>query len=88
MVSFRKDRLGLAMTNGPRGLVVDFVSPASPAELAGFKSGDVIAAINGKPAATLTDSEIAGFRFTIDRAAITFTLADQSRRTVELRDFF
>jgi predicted metalloprotease with PDZ domain len=48
---FIKDRLGLVVTRQGDKLAVAFVSPGSPAEAAGFKKGDGIVALNGKPAA-------------------------------------
>lgn len=52
----------LGVTPGPMsgdlkrpGLVVDRVSPGSPAELAGLKAGEIIQAVNGRPVVEDTD---------------------------------
>ena len=45
-----KDRIGLMLDRkDTTGFSVTFVSPRSPAESAGFKKGDRIALIDGRP---------------------------------------
>jgi S1-C subfamily serine protease len=46
------DRSGLWINAGDSGFLVESVSAGGPAEQAGLRKGDFIAAINGKPART------------------------------------
>lgn len=85
-VPFRKDRLGLALSQQREGFTVDFVSPGSPAEQAGFKTGDKIALIDGKP--VLPGSELTTLRFAPAGTIVTFTMEDGAVRRVGLADFF
>lgn len=41
-----------------KGIIVDYVMPRSAAEKAGFKTGDIITAINGKPTSARTKAEM------------------------------
>ena len=48
---FRKNRAGLALVPEGAGLVVEFVAAGSPAERAGWKRGDRVTALDGRPIA-------------------------------------
>jgi hypothetical protein len=84
---FARDRLGLALTKREADFAVEFVSPNSPAQAAGFKTGDVIAAIDGKPAQAWKDAGLSQLRYTAE-ASLTFTMADGAVRRVQLADFY
>jgi len=100
---FSRDRLGLYLDRKGAVLVVGFVAPGSPAKTAGFKIGDVIARIDNvrsgeKPIdlnqidqpSTSAWSETT-FRALRDEpvgTVVTFTLANGSKKRVELADFY
>jgi hypothetical protein len=46
---FRKNRAGLALVPEDAGLAVEFVAAGSPAERAGWRKGDRITALDGRP---------------------------------------
>ena len=87
-IKFPKDRVGLALSKTSKGLSVDFVSPASPAERAGIKIGEVIAGIDGKRAEDWPDAEIAALRFREKGQRIRLELANGSVRWITARAFF
>ncbi|UAJ12239.1 retropepsin-like aspartic protease [Glacieibacterium megasporae] len=86
--AFHKDRLGLSMSGENGVLMVQFVSPGSPAQAAGFKAGDQIAALNGEAAALWTDDRVAVFRDNSGTAPITFLMLDGSTRRVRPKAFY
>ena len=86
--AFRKDRVGMALTKTPNGLSVDFVSPASPADLAGLKRGNVVAVINGVPAKNWTDAEIAALHFSKEGQRIRLELPNGRVRWITAHAFF
>ena len=69
---FPRDRLGLGLRKEAEVILVQRVSPNSPAAEAGWSAGERIAAIDGVPAADL------------DAAALRSVLADPAGRTVRL----
>ena len=85
---FAKDRLGLYFTRHDDYLAVLFVSPGSPAEKAGLKSGDTVTAINRKPLHEWQPSEIANLPFARAGSSVTFTLADGDIKHVNESDYF
>src|SRR6185503_11174953 len=85
---FVKDRLGLVLAKQDSSIEVKFVSPGSPAQTAGFKTGDRITQINQKPVKALEDSEILNLRYAPMGTTFIFTMDDGSRRQVRLADFF
>ncbi len=86
---FRKDRAGLqTVVEGDR-LKVTYASPGSPAEAAGWKKGEEITAIDGRPiTADFHGSELSRWRFGPAGKTVTFTLADGSKRSLTLKDYF
>ena len=60
---FARDRLGLSMEKKDAGFAVEFVSPGSPAEKAGFRTGDKIVTIDGKEAGAWSDAAFAALRY-------------------------
>ena len=85
---FAKDRLGVTLVRTGDVAVASFVSPGGPAEAAGLKAGDRIQALDGRPAAGLSDNAIAALRFQPVGKLLTLTLSDGGVRTVTCRDFF
>ena len=86
--AFAKDRLGLSWVKRDAALAVDFVSPGSPAQEAGFKAGDKIALINGKPSQAWTEPDLAALRYGTAATSLAFTMQDGAVRRVKLGDFF
>lgn len=60
--AFVKDQLGLYFLPKDANLVVELVSPGSPAQAAGFKAGDRIARIDQKPASVWTEPALRDLR--------------------------
>lgn len=60
--------------------VVGVVAPQSIAEAAGFRSGDELLEIDGKPVQTWGQHRMYIFRRTLDRAEMTFTVRTESGR--------
>jgi hypothetical protein len=87
-IPFIKDRLGLVVAKQGDELGVTFVAPGSPAEAAGFATGDRIAAIDGKPAALYPDLAIMTLRFADSGSRFAFTMKDGAVRQVEASNFF
>jgi hypothetical protein len=85
---FIKDRLGLVASREGDKLRVTFVAPASPAEAAGFKKDEMIAALNGKPVAVQPDLSILTLRFADPGTRFKITMADGQVRQIRATDFF
>jgi hypothetical protein len=87
-----KDRVGLVLARTPQGdagaFGVAFVSPGSPADAAGFKKGDNIALIDGKPFKAWPPAAVIGFRMADAGAIHVFTMPDGATRKVQAADFF
>ena len=79
-----KDRLGLALRVKDDRLVVAFVSPNSPAALAGFKNGEGVSLIDGKPLPQWPIAEIVGLSMTAPGTTHVFTMLG----TVTAADYF
>jgi S1-C subfamily serine protease len=70
-------------------LKVTYASPGSPAEAAGWKKGEEITAIDGRPiTAAFHGSELSRWRFGPAGKTVSFTLADGSKRSLTLKDYF
>jgi hypothetical protein len=85
-----KDRIGLVLGKEKVGhnFGVTFVSPHSPAAVAGFRKGDKIALIDGKPFDAWALEEIVKFQLAAAGTTHTFTMADGTVRRVTAADFF
>jgi membrane-associated protease RseP (regulator of RpoE activity) len=89
-VGYLKDRLGMAIRMDDTNSVgnVAFVSTGSPAEAAGFKVGDKIAAINGQEVGKLPLMQVLLAQYTSAGKALRFTMQQGGERTVTAADFF
>lgn len=86
---FRKDRSGLQTVMEGGQLKVFFVAPGSPALVGGWKAGEVVTAIDGHPiTADYNGSELSRWRYGAAGENVTLTLADGSKRTLTLKDYF
>jgi hypothetical protein len=85
---FAKDRLGLSLDKADTGFAVGFVAPDSPAQAAGFKVGDKITLIDGKPAAAWPGTSFADLRYGPNGTNLIFTLQGGAVRQVKLTDYF
>jgi len=83
-----KDRFGLVLGAKDNAFAVAFVSPGSPAEAAGFKKGDKISLIDGKPFDAWTRLAITEFNLADAGTRHVFTLPDGTRRQIKAVDFF
>src|SRR5690606_27509276 len=72
-----RDRAGLKTRLEDDRWIVDFVAPGSPAEAGGWKAGDAIILMNGRPVAGLAPNEWTGGP---QGSQISLTLADGTRR--------
>jgi S1-C subfamily serine protease len=62
--------------------------PGSPAEKAGFKTGDKIVTVDGKKASAWSDAAFASLRYAAAGISLKFAMADGSVRQIELGDFY
>jgi hypothetical protein len=83
-----KDRLGLTLEKDESGFAVQFVAPNSPAQAAGFKAGEKIAKISGKPGAAFSQTQAADLRYGASGTSIVFTMQGGNVRRVRLQDYF
>jgi hypothetical protein len=83
-----KDRIGLILGKKDGDFAVVFVAPASPAAAAGFKKGDKVAQIDGKPFAAWAPQAIIRFHMAEAGTTHTFTMGDGTVRQVKAADFF
>lgn len=88
LAPFPKDRLGLFLTKEGDGFLVQFVAPDSPAVAAGFKVGDKITHIDGKPAEAWPGTSFTDVRYGATGTNLIFTMHDGSIRRVKLADYF
>ena len=84
---FDRDRLGLNLTLTGETFTVRYVAKGGPAEAAGFKQGDVLTLIDGKPTGGWTRETLNRLRFD-PRDELTFRMADGTVRTVQLGTFY
>jgi predicted aspartyl protease len=86
---FRKNRTGLGLAPGDGRLMVIHVAKGSPAEKGGWKSGDVITALNGKPPpADYGSSDASLWIFGPAGRTVTLTMADGRTRKLTLADYY
>jgi membrane-associated protease RseP (regulator of RpoE activity) len=88
LAPFPKDRLGLYVARHDDYVAVLFVSPGSPAEKAGLKSGDTVTAIDRKPVQEWQPSEIANLSFAGSGTSVALTLAGGDIKHVKETDYF
>ena len=87
--AFRKNRTGLALAPENGRLVVDHVAAGSPAEHGGWKKGDAIIAIDGKPTpAGFAAVEASFFVYGAAGTNVALTLADGRTRKLTLADYY
>jgi len=86
---FPRDRSGLRLVPDGNALEVTHVAEGSPAAAAGWKKGDVVTAIDGKPVGPDTPlGPHGGFTFAPAGTVVTLTMADGSIRRLTLADYF
>jgi hypothetical protein len=83
-----RDRIGLVLAKKDSDFGVAFVAPNSPAEAAGFKKGDKIALIDGKPFDAWARVAILEFHMADAGTSHAFTMPDGTVRHVKAVDFF
>lgn len=85
---FPKDRTGLVARFGGGVFNLGMVAPGSPAEAAGLKTGQVITAVNGRPAADLGVAGLTALRTAAPGAALALTLQTGETVTLTLKDYY
>lgn len=85
---FAKDRLGLSLRKEADAVVVQRVSPNSPAAEAGWSGGERITAIDGAPAAGLDAAALRAVVTGPARRTVSLTLEGGETRTLQSRDFY
>jgi C-terminal processing protease CtpA/Prc len=86
---FRKDRSGLQILPDGAAAVVRFVSPGSPAEAAGWKVGDRIVAIDGRPIDPATyGRDLALWGFGPSGTEVRLTLEGGEERILRLAEYY
>ncbi len=83
-----KDRCGLGLQWADGSLTVAFVAPGSPAAAAGWKAGERVAALDGKPAGADYWKTMASWADATAGTEVSLTLADGTLRKLVLRDFY
>lgn len=83
-----KDRLGLFVSKGDSGFVVNYVAPGSPAEIAGFAKADIITSINAQPAESFSEAAFDTLRYGQRHRGIVFTLSNGVSHQLLLSDYF
>ncbi len=85
---FPKDRAG-ALTRFANGVfTIGLVAPGSPAEAAGLKTGQVITAVNGRPAAELGVAGLTTLRTAPAGQILALTLASGETVSLVLKDYY
>ena len=86
---FPRDRSGLRLVRDGKRINVTHVAEGSPAAAAGWKAGEVITAVDGKPVGPGTPlSAHGGFTFGAAGTTITLTMVDGSTRKLTLANYF
>jgi len=85
---FPRDRLGLSLRKEGDAIVVQRVSPNSPAAEAGWTAGERIAAIDGAPAAELDAAALRSVLSDPAGRTVLLTLDTGEIRVLESRDFY
>jgi hypothetical protein len=86
---FLKDRSGLGLAATKDGLTTRHVAEGSPAARAGWQAGERIVAVNGQRAdERYISSGLWRWRFRTAGTTISLTLADGTRRSLVLQDYY
>ncbi|WP_426732684.1 aspartyl protease family protein [Myxococcus faecalis] len=87
---FRKDRSGLLVLPSSEGrLEVKLVAPGSPAEAAGWKVGEEIVAIDGKPLGPDASNQArSSWRYRASGQTVVLTVKGGEQRRLTLRDYY
>ncbi|MBK9089416.1 MAG: aspartyl protease family protein [Holophagales bacterium] len=85
---FPKDKSGLALQWAEGVLTVEFVAPASPAAEAGWKEGERLAALDGKPAGEDWWKTFTGWAEAKAGTEVRLTLADGTERKLVLKEYY
>lgn len=85
---FSRDRLGLAFSREGGVIVVDRVSPRSPAAEAGWASGDRIVSIDGVAGSDLTPEQLREVRMGPPGREVRFTIESGAVRVLRSRDYY
>lgn len=85
---FARDRLGLGLRKEAAAIVVQRVSPNSPAAAAGWVAGERIVAIDGVAAEALDAAELRAIVSGPAGRSVVLTLEGGAQRTLEARDFY
>jgi S1-C subfamily serine protease len=85
---FPKDRSGALARLADGVLTLAVVAPGSPAEAAGLKVGQKIAAVNGRPASELGVAGFTALRTGPAGETLALTLADGATVRLTLKDYF
>jgi hypothetical protein len=80
------DRAGVWMERGDRGFELIEVVPGSPADAAGLKAGDVVVAVDGKPAAGMPLSQLRLHLRSAPGTKVRLKLESGETRQITLRD--
>jgi membrane-associated protease RseP (regulator of RpoE activity) len=84
-----KDRIGLVLDKKSMDtFTVAFVAPNSPAEAAGFKKGEKITLIDGKPLTSWPAQAIIAFQMAGPGTMHTLKMVDGTVRQIKAQDFF
>lgn len=86
---FRKNRAGLTLVPDGARLLVDHVAKGSPAERAGWKKGEAVTAVDGKPVPTgFAGEETSFFVYGAAGTTVALTVADGKTRKLTLADYY
>jgi hypothetical protein len=85
---FVKDRLGFYGSGKDGAILVDFISPGSPAQTAAIRVGDRVTLIDQLPADHWTEAELRLLRNGPAGTRVTFTLAGGDVKRATLADFY
>lgn len=85
---FVKDRAGALARPAEGGLSIALVAPGSPAQAAGLKAGQVITALNGRPASELGVAGYTPLRTGPAGSVLTLTLQDGTQVPLTLKDYY
>jgi len=85
---FAKDRSGLLTRIANGVATLNLVAPGSPAEAAGLKTGQEIAAVNGKPVGELGVAGLTALRTAAAGTPLSVTLKSGATLNLTLRDYY